>query len=67
MENQESFEIEVNIAMKLDHPNIIRLYETWETESHYILVMEMCEGGELFEEVTTWEKISEDRAIIIMR
>ena len=45
---EESFKIEVSIAMKLDHPNIIRIYETWETETHYILVMEYCAGGELF-------------------
>ncbi len=33
----------------LDHPNIIRFYETYEDEMYIHFVMEYCEGGELFE------------------
>jgi serine/threonine protein kinase len=62
IEMQESFECELNIAMKLIHPNIIRIFETWETETHYILVMERCEGGELLECVDAKGGLSEDEA-----
>ena len=29
----------------LDHPNIIKLYETFEDAVAYYLVMELCQGG----------------------
>lgn len=44
----ESFRNEINILMQLDHPNIIKLHETWETDRICFLVTELCEGGELF-------------------
>jgi calcium-dependent protein kinase len=49
VENQESFKTEVEIARKIDHPNIVKLYETWESEVHYYLVFEYCQGGELLD------------------
>ncbi len=34
---------------KLDHPNIIKLYEVYEDEYYIYLVQELCRGGELFD------------------
>jgi serine/threonine protein kinase len=34
---------------KMDHPNIVKLLETWEWEKLYFLVMDYYEGGDLFE------------------
>ncbi len=31
----------------LVHPNIVQIYEVLETEHHYYLVQELCEGGDL--------------------
>ena len=42
---------EVNLMIKLDHPNIIKLYEYYETEKHIYLIMELCTGGELFDRI----------------
>jgi calcium-dependent protein kinase len=37
----------------LDHPNIVKYYETYDDDRKYIyLVMEYCPGGELFEMIT---------------
>jgi len=32
-----------------DHPNIIKLYEIYESGDYIYLVMELLEGGELFD------------------
>ena len=42
-----SFEAEVNALIKLDHPNVIRLYDFFEEDGHMFLVLEFCSGGTL--------------------
>jgi len=41
----------VNILTKLDHPNIVKYYETYIDEKYIYLVMEYIGGGELFEKI----------------
>jgi serine/threonine protein kinase len=40
---------EISIMKMLDHPNVIKLYEIFEEENRLHLVLEMCEGGDLFD------------------
>ena len=42
---------EVNLMIQLDHPNIIKLYEVYETDKNIYLIMELCTGGELFDRI----------------
>lgn len=42
---------EVGIMSELDHPNIVQLYETFETDDHIFLIMELCTGGELLDKL----------------
>ena len=42
---------EVGILTKLDHPNIVKYYETYVDEKYIYLVMEYIGGGELFEKI----------------
>mmetsp|Transcript_1045 Transcript_1045/g.121 ORF Transcript_1045/g.121 Transcript_1045/m.121 type:complete len:81 (+) Transcript_1045:51-293(+) len=42
---------EVNLLFKLDHPNIVKLIETFQTDQHHNLVMEYYQGGSLSERV----------------
>jgi tRNA A-37 threonylcarbamoyl transferase component Bud32 len=53
---------EVSILKKLQHPNIINLYETFETEKHFLLVTELCPGGDLLNYVRRRRKLTEDVA-----
>ena len=40
---------EVKSLKKLNHPNIIKIYEMWEDEKFFFLVMEYCAGGEMLD------------------
>lgn len=53
---------EVAILKKLQHPNIINLYETFETDKHFLLVTELCPGGDLLNYVRRRRKLTEDVA-----
>ena len=49
--NMEKFTLEINILTKMDHPNIIKLFEVYEDKRHIYLIMEECTGGELFDRI----------------
>lgn len=53
---------EVAILKKLQHQNIINLYETFETEKHFLLVTELCPGGDLLNYVRRRRKLTEEAA-----
>jgi calcium/calmodulin-dependent protein kinase I len=38
---------EIDILTQVDHPNIVILYEVFEDEKFYALVMELMTGGEV--------------------
>lgn len=50
--DEKQFAIEVDIMRSLDHPNIVKLYETFEDAKCYYLILELCQGGELMDAVT---------------
>jgi serine/threonine protein kinase len=54
---------EVGILMRLNrHPNVVKLFETFETGRHILLVMELCAGGDLLNYVRKRKKLEEDAA-----
>ncbi|KAK6590550.1 calmodulin-domain kinase 2 [Cryptosporidium xiaoi] len=67
VEDVERFRQEIEIMKSLDHPNIIRLYETFEDSTDIYLVMELCTGGELFERVVRQRVFRESDAARIMK
>lgn len=42
---------EINILKKADHPNIVKVYEIYETKRSLYIIMEKCNGGELFDRI----------------
>lgn len=42
-------EREIVIMKLIEHPNIMRLYDVWETSTELYLILEYVEGGELFD------------------
>lgn len=53
---------EVEILRSINHPNIVRLYDIYESASRLYLVMELLTGGELFDRIVGLGKYSEEDA-----
>eukprot|EP00443_Scrippsiella_acuminata_P102002 CAMPEP_0115736322 /NCGR_PEP_ID=MMETSP0272-20121206/87195_1 /TAXON_ID=71861 /ORGANISM="Scrippsiella trochoidea, Strain CCMP3099" /LENGTH=484 /DNA_ID=CAMNT_0003180495 /DNA_START=1 /DNA_END=1452 /DNA_ORIENTATION=+ len=67
MRNVAQFKKEVEVMKMMDHPNIIKLFEVFEDPRRIYLVMELCEGGELFDAVLDAGSLSEAQAVSFMR
>lgn len=55
-------ESELQILKTLDHPNIIKFYETYVDYRYVHIVMELCTGGELFDRIVEAQKFNEAKA-----
>mmetsp|Transcript_10980 Transcript_10980/g.21858 ORF Transcript_10980/g.21858 Transcript_10980/m.21858 type:complete len:571 (-) Transcript_10980:69-1781(-) len=44
---------EIAILKALDHPNIVRLEEVYETPDHMFLILELCTGGEMLDRLNS--------------
>ena len=53
---------EINILRRLHHKNIIQLYEIIETKNNLYIVMEYCEGKELFDYIVKRKRLTEREA-----
>jgi calcium-dependent protein kinase len=51
IKNLEKFEREINILINSDHPNIVKIYEIYESQRSLYIVMEECKGGEVFDRI----------------
>jgi serine/threonine protein kinase len=59
---------EIQIMKKLSHPNILKLYEVYEDDEQFFLVMELVKGKELFDKIVERGMYSErDAANIIVQ
>lgn len=58
---------ELDILRRLDHPNIVRLYEAFEDSGAVYLVLELCGGGDLLERVAApTETVPEKEAALLL-
>jgi len=58
---------EVEVMRAVDHPNVVRLYETFQDHNCVYLVMEICAGGELLDAITSAEFFTEVQAASVMQ
>ena len=49
--NENDVYKEVDLLIKMDHPNIVKIFEFYNGEKEYYLIMEYCGGGELFDKI----------------
>jgi len=50
---------QISILRKLEHPHLIRMFETFEDETHVFMVFELCSGGDLFDHLVQRNSFSE--------
>lgn len=56
---RERLKNEAEVLKRMDHPNIIKLYEIFEDKKYYYIITEFLTGGELFEKITDEEFYSD--------
>jgi len=63
----DKFREEIEIMKTLDHPNIIKLFETFEDSRSLHLAMELCSGGELFDRILEADFFEEREAAVVVQ
>ncbi|CAK84516.1 unnamed protein product (macronuclear) [Paramecium tetraurelia] len=63
----ERLRIEIEILKRLDHPNIIKIYEFYQDHKNIYIVTELCTGGELFDKIQDQQAFSERKAAETMK
>lgn len=59
-DDQERVNRELKIISNFKHPNVIQVKELLQTHKYYFIVMEYCEGGELFHYIVKKRNLSEE-------
>jgi len=69
MKNQNTvIQDEINVLAEVsDHPNIIKLHAVFVDKINFYLVMELCEGGDLFSKIVSKGSFSEKDAAMYCR
>lgn len=50
----------------MDHQHIVKLYEVYDDADYFYLIMDLLQGGELFDEIVRRSKFEEREAGILM-
>jgi len=66
-QQQKRLDIEIEIMKQIDHPGIVKLYETFEDTKDIMLVMDLSTGGELFDKIVAESHFDEKTSAIVMQ
>jgi calcium/calmodulin-dependent protein kinase I len=64
---EDSLENEIKVLRRLDHPNVVKLLEAYESKLSVYLVMELVTGGELFDRIVEKGSYTEKDAAGLIR
>ncbi|CDZ96701.1 Ca2 /calmodulin-dependent protein kinase, EF-Hand protein superfamily [Phaffia rhodozyma] len=57
---------ELELGLKLDHPNVIKVFKYHQTESHFHIFLQLVTGGDLFSYIIKHRQLEEAEAKYIM-
>jgi len=66
VEKEETLRAEISILRSVDHPNVVKMESVFETPENLFIVMELMEGGDLYEEITRRTTFTEADASFII-
>ena len=66
-DDDQKFLKEIEILCKLEHPNIIKMYEYFQDDKYYYLITEYISGGDLYEFIAKDFTFTEHQAKSIMK
>ena len=64
---EENLQSEINILRNFNHPNIVRLFDHFNSSKYIFLVLELCEGGDLSNYIKKHKCISEPISIRFLK
>jgi len=64
---KEIIDIEIEILKRVNHPHVVKLFDLFETETEYFLVLQLITGGELFDRIVELVHYSEKDASEIVK
>ena len=53
---------EMQILIEMHNPFVIKVYKIYEDKNNFLIIMEYCEGGELFNYIVKKKRLSEDES-----
>lgn len=65
--NEAMIRSEVEILQSLDHDNIVKFVKFFEDKHFFYAVLEKCDGGELFHQIVSRRKFTEEDAAHLCR
>ena len=66
-DGNKNFLREISVLRKLDHPNILKIFEYFVNEKYYYFIMEYVSGGELYQQIYEMQYYDESTAANIMK
>ena len=60
-DDADALGIEVETMLRVRHPNIVELKEIYDAHE-FVMILELCTGGELFDRIVSYDHYSEERA-----
>lgn len=65
-EKEKEIMNEIEMLKNLDHPNIVKVFEFYNTDDGYYIITEYCKGGELFDRIIKEAPYDETKAAYLM-